>query len=101
MKKNLSLIFILILTTTVSFAQQGYGDRFRKQRATQSLRGGQITGLERLELIKDWVRQSMIQRHARRDGVVTPFEKVRINKAKCNTRRDAIRFKHYGSRRLI
>lgn len=98
MKKILSLSFILVLTATVSFAQQGYGDRFRKQRTTQSLRGGQITGLERLELRKDLVRQNMIQRHARKDGVVTPFEKVRIHRAKCNTRRDAFRFKHNGRR---
>ena len=98
MKKILSLSFILILTATVSFAQQGYSDRFRKQRAGHSLRGGQISGLERIELRKDLVRQSMIQRNARRDGVVTPLEKVRIHRAKCNTRRDAFRFKHNGRR---
>lgn len=100
MKKILSISFILILLSAAASAQRP-GNNIRRHYVKQSFNSGQITRGERFELRKDVARLNTIQRHARRDGIVTPLERRRIHKAKCETRRDAFRFKHNGRRRLI
>lgn len=101
MKKILFLSLILTLVSAAVSAQRGPGFRSNRQRAVAGFYSGQITRPERFELRKDLVRQRAIQHHAHRDGVITPIEKRRIHKAKCNTRRDVIRFRHNGRNRVI
>lgn len=101
MKKVLLLSLILILFAGAASAQRGHGYRTHRQWAVAGFNSGQITRPERFELRKDLVRQRVIQHHARRDGVITPMEKRRIHKAKCNTRGDLIRFRHNGRNRII
>jgi hypothetical protein len=100
MKKILSITFILMLLAAAASAQRP-GDNMRRHYIRHCFANGQITRGERFELRKDAVRYKAAQRHARRDGVVTSLERRRIHKLKCETRRDAFRFKHNGRRRLI
>jgi hypothetical protein len=100
MKKILSIGFILMILAAAASAQRP-GDNMRRQYIRQGFNSGQITRGERFELRKDALRYKGAQRHARRDGIVTPLERRRIYKLKCETRRDAFRFKHNGRRRLI
>ena len=64
-------------------------------------RNNQLTRYEKIELRKDALRYQMLRRRAQRDGVVTPFERRKLRKAKCETRRDLFRFRHNGRRQLI
>lgn len=100
MKKILSISFILILLSAAASAQRP-GDNIRRHSVRQGFSNGQITRGERFELRKDVTRYKAAQRHARKDGIVTPLERRRIHKLKAETRRDAFRFKHNGRRRLI
>ncbi len=101
MKKILILSLIVAFTTITVSAQRGPGDRFRQLRIHQGVRSGDITRMERLHLRKDAVRLNMVQRNARRDGVVTPAERVRIHRLKADSRRDMFRFRHNGRQRVI
>jgi hypothetical protein len=101
MKKILVLSLVLVFATITVSAQRGPGDRIRKYRMYQGVRSGEITRLEGLHLRKDAIRLNMVQRNARRDGVVTPAERVRIHRLKADTRRDLYRFRNNGRGRLI
>lgn len=96
MKKIVMLSVLLVLLAAAASAQRNV----RVQRFNNSLRR-EITPLERFELRKDTHRYIMMQRRARRDGTITPFERYRIHKAKNHLRRDAYRFKHNNRRRVI
>lgn len=94
MKKIFYLGMFLFLTTIAASSQivirvpvrpQG----FNKQR---------ISRPERFQLKRDIVRLNIVQSIARKDGIVTPFERRRINKEKCTIGRDAFRFKHNNRR---
>ena len=100
MKKILSISVILILLPAAASAQRP-GGNIRRHYVKQGFSSGQITRGERFELRKDVMQYKTAQRHARRDGVITPLERRRIHQLKCETRRDAFRFKHNGRRRLI
>jgi hypothetical protein len=101
MKKILILGLIVAFTTISASAQRGPGNRIHKYRMHQGFRSGEITRVERLHLRKDAVRLNMVQRNARRDGIVTPAERVRIHRLKADTRRDMFRFRHNGRQRVI
>ena len=101
MKKVLSISFILILFSVAASAQPGSGYGIRKNYAVQDFNNGQITRPERFQLRKDVVHSKVAQHNARKDGVVTPLERRRIHKLKCETRRDAFRFRHNGRRKVI
>ena len=90
MKKIFVLSSLFMMIAVASFAQRGPGDHDFKK--------GNYSKSERFEIRKDMARVNGVQRNARRDGVVTPYEKRKIHKAKCHTRRDAVRFKHNGRR---
>jgi hypothetical protein len=94
-----SLLFV-IFTSSVS-AQARPEARFRKMRTERGIADGRLTRPEKFEIRKDIRRTQIIERRARRDGIVTPVEKIRIHRSKCDTRRDAFRFKHNGRRRII
>ena len=101
MKKFLVFSLILVFISAAASAQTGPGSRFRKQGIQRGFNQGHLTRPEKMELRKDVYRSQILQRRARRDGIVTPFERRRINRSKCDTRRDAFRFRHNGRRRLI
>jgi hypothetical protein len=101
MKKILTLGFILVFISAAASAQHGPGNRIRKQRVNQGISNNHITRPERHQLRKDVVRYKAAQRIARRDGVVSPLERRRLNRLKTDTRRDAFRFRHNGRNRLI
>lgn len=98
MKKIAPLSLILILISAAAPAQrQLTGVPVR----TQSINTVRITRPERFQLRRDIIHLNIIQRNARRDGIVTPLEKRRVHKAKCKTRRDAFHFRHNGRNRVI
>ena len=101
MKKIVALSLILIVLSFAASAQGGFGKGFRKHRLERGFNSGQINRPERMELRKDALRYEMLERKTRRDGVVTPFERKRLRKAKCEDRRDLFRAKHNRRRRMI
>jgi len=92
MKKILIFTLFLAIMSVNASAQAGRGNGLRK---------GQLTYVEKMELRKDVLRNRIIRNRAGRDGVITPMERRRIHRAKCDTRRDLFRFKHNSHRRLI
>ncbi|MBI5858890.1 MAG: hypothetical protein HZB42_14760 [Sphingobacteriales bacterium] len=101
MKKILALSLVLIVLSAAASAQAGPGSQFRKYRVQRGYNNGQLTRSEKFELRKDVVRYQTMKRRATRDGVVTPFERRKLRKAKCEGRRDLFRFRHNGRRRVI
>jgi hypothetical protein len=101
MKKILVFSLILVLISAAASAQAGPGSRFGKQRIQRGFSQGQFSRPEKMELRKDVFRNQILKRRAHRDGVITPIERRRIHRSKCDTRRDAFRFRHNGRRRLI
>lgn len=97
MKKIVTLSLILVLISVAASAQVGV----RKHRPGRNCTRNQITVGERVALRQDVARYKMLQRRSQRDGIITPVERRRIQRAKIETRRDAFRFKHNGRRRLI
>jgi len=95
MKKITVLSFILVLFSVAASAQVRPGIR-QHNRVNR-----QFTRPEKMELRRDVARYRIIKRQAGRDGIVTPMERRRLHRAKCETRRDAFRFKHNGRRRVI
>ncbi|HWR31952.1 MAG TPA: hypothetical protein VN451_00385 [Chitinophagaceae bacterium] len=101
MKKIVVFSLLLVLISAAASAQAGPGIRHRKQGMQRGFNQGQLTRPERFELRKDVRRSQILVHRSRRDGIVTPVERLRIHHSKCDTRRDAFRFKHNGRRRLI
>ncbi|MGH2553972.1 MAG: hypothetical protein ACRDEB_09655 [Chitinophagaceae bacterium] len=92
MKKLITFSLLLILISAAASAQTGFRNGVRR---------GQLNRIEKMELRKDIVRTQVLKKRAGRDGIITPFERRRIHRSKCDTRRDAFRFRHNGRRRLI
>jgi hypothetical protein len=92
MKKIIFLSLILTIISSVTSAQRITGTGINRQRPNSA----RVTRPERFQLRRDIIRLNIVQRNARRDGVLTPLEKRRVNKTKIKTRRDAFRFRHNG-----
>jgi len=101
MKKILVFSLILVLISAAASAQAGPGSRFRKQGTQRGFNQGQLSRTEKYELRQDIYRNQILKRRVRRDGVVTPIERRRLHRAKCDTRRDLFRFRHNDRRRVI
>ena len=97
MKKLFYLSLLLLLISASASAQRSNKSGMR-QRGINSER---ISRPERFQLRRDMIRLHMVQRNARRDGTITPIERIKVHKAKCKTRRDIIRFRHNGRNRII
>jgi hypothetical protein len=95
MKKLLYLSLILLLISASVYAQRinGVGVRLR------GINSERISRPERFQLRRDIIHLNMVQRNARRDGIITPVERIRIQRSKCNMRRDVIRFRKNGRNR--
>jgi hypothetical protein len=101
MKKIIAFSLILVILSAAASAQAGPGSHFRRPGIQRGFYDGRLTRPERFELRKDVYRTQILQRRARRDGIITPVERIRIHRSKCDTRRDQFRFKHNGRHRLI
>jgi hypothetical protein len=91
MKKIIGLVLVLMILSVAASAQ-----RVRANSA-----GNDFTRAEKSQMRKDAIRYKRLQRKADRDGVVTPVERKKLQRAKREVRRDVIRFKHNNRRRLI
>jgi len=94
MKKILALSLILMIFSVAASAQRGPV----RHRTCNSR---QLTRYEKMDLRHDAVRLGASQRLARRDGMVTPREHMRINHQKRNIRREAFIYRHNGRRPVI
>ena len=101
MKKILVFSLLLVLISAAASAQAGPESRFRKMRTERGFNEDRLTRSERFELRKDGRRTQLLERRSRRNGFVTPIERIRIHRSKCDTRRDAFRFRHNRRRRII
>jgi hypothetical protein len=100
MKKILVLsLLVMLVSTTVSAQTQS--DRLRRHRIYKGFSNGQITRPERFDLRKDQFRYRLQQRRVHRDGVVTPFERKRLNKTKRHNRLELFRYRHNNRSRII
>ncbi|HMK26996.1 MAG TPA: hypothetical protein VK483_13280 [Chitinophagaceae bacterium] len=96
MKKILVFSLLFVSISTAALAQ-----RTRVVSPNVRPNNNQLTWGEKTELRKDAFRYHAMKRKAGRDGRVTPFERRKLRRAKCDTRRDLVRFKHNGRRRII
>ena len=97
MKKILVFSLLLVFISAAASAQVRSRGTFPNAR----LNNNQLTWGEKKELRKDAFRYHMMKRKAGRDGIVTPFERRKLRRAKCDSRRDLVRFKHNGRRKVI
>jgi len=97
MKKYFYISLILVLISAAASAQRINITGIR----SRGINSERITRPESFQLRRDMIRLNMVQRNARRDGIVTSIERRRIQRSKCNTRREVIRFRHNGRNRII
>src|ERR1041384_2158085 len=93
MKKVFAFSMIMLVLVAAASAQ-GPGDKFRRHSERKGVRSGEITRMESMELRKNNARINHLQRKAHRDGVVRPYEKRKLHKARAHNRRETFRFKH-------
>src|SRR5258705_10655393 len=97
-----SLLFVSISTAALAQRPRAVSPNVRfNTRPNVRLNSNQLTWGEKKELRKDGVRYHAMRRRAGRDGRITPIERRKLRRAKCDTRRDRVRFKHNGRRRVI
>lgn len=101
MKKILVFSLVLVLISAAASAQVRVRVTSPNVRPNIRLNNNQITWGEKKELRKDAVRYRMIKRKVGRDGIITPIERRKLRRTKCDARRDLVRFKHNGRRRII
>lgn len=104
-----SAALLVALTAAMAFAHPtssdrlgrraagGYGERFdRGQRIDHGRRWGQLTWWEAARLRQGEAQIRRMQRLARADGIVTPRERLMIQRAKMQQMRREFRFRHNG-----
>lgn len=95
MKKIAACSLIFLLFSVAVSAQRG------PLKSHRNCNHGQITRAERFDLRKDAFRLGMAERRVHRDGVVTPTERFKMNRAKRGLRREAFIYRHNDRRRVI
>ncbi|NOT50998.1 MAG: hypothetical protein HOP10_06950 [Chitinophagaceae bacterium] len=98
MRKIIGLGLVLLILSVAASAQRVI---VGSPRVRVGITTNELTRAERLQIRKDAIRYKRLQRKCRRDGVVTPIERKKIQRAKRETRRDVFRYKHNNRRRLI
>jgi hypothetical protein len=71
MKKIFVFSLLLVLISATASAQAGPGLRIRKQGVYRGFNDGRLTRPEKFELRKDVRRTQVMERRARKDGMVT------------------------------
>lgn len=92
--KRIFALSMLMLTLIVTASAQGSCDKYRRHSVRQGVRSGELTRFESMQLRKNHMRINSMERSAHRDGVVTPYERKKIYKAKAQNRKETYRFKH-------
>lgn len=101
MKKIITLTLIITILGLTASAQRGQNGRFDRGRITMGLNNGGFTRIEKSRLQQNAFRYRLAQRHARRDGFVSPMERRRLRKMRGRERRELFFFRHNGNRRVI
>jgi hypothetical protein len=101
MKKIFFLGLILTFFSVAVSAQITEGQRFHHQREMRSSHRGELNRYELRRLHQDEFRYKMSRRRAHRDGIITPFERRRLNKMRRHERHELYRFRHNNHRRVI
>lgn len=99
--KNLFVLALVLFVLATAASAQGPRERFQRNRLRESVRSGELTRVERLDLRKDQFRYNRMERMSSRDGVVIPKERKKLRKAKAENRRERFRFMHNRKRRVI
>lgn len=100
MKKILLLSLIVTLFAFNADAQRG-GERFKRGQVNKAFHDGKLTRGEKAKLHKNDREYMIAKRKAMRDGKITPREKQKLAKMRKHDRRDTIRYKHNGRKRVI
>lgn len=93
------IITLSIVFTLFSFAVNA--QRLTAKGSFSRGNRGQITSSEKRELRQDAFRYKIGRRRAERDAVVSPIERRKLRKLKCEARRDKFKFRHNRRRRVI
>ena len=101
MKKILIPAIAILLTSALSSAQQAGDNRVQNLRIESGVRSGKLNRAERVRIRKDQFRYKMEQKKSRKDGVVTPGEKRKLNMMKKKNNRQIFRMKHNRRNRVI
>ncbi len=99
--KQIFVLTLLLTAFTVVASAQGPRERLQRHRIRDGFRSGELTRIERFDLRRDQFRYNMMERRAKRDGVVTPLERKKLNKRKRENRREEFRYRHNRQRRVI
>ena len=99
MKKLIVLSVMMVVVAMTVSAQPA--ERIRRHSMRHEFRTGNLTRPEANELRKDQLQYNTMQRKAKRDGIVTPHERRKLQRTKVHNRREAFRFKHNRQRRVI
>ncbi|HEX7903695.1 MAG TPA: hypothetical protein VF487_07445 [Chitinophagaceae bacterium] len=99
MKKLIALSVMMVVLSIAVSAQ--IAERTRKHSIRHEFRTGDLTRPEAVELRRDQLQYNTMQRRAKRDGIVTPYERRKLHRTKVHNRREAFRFKHNRQRRVI
>jgi uncharacterized membrane protein YebE (DUF533 family) len=96
------LVSAATLVAATSIAQADYIDRRQSNQAyriEQGVRSGQLSRHETARLKAEQERIAAMERAAKRDGYVSPYERARINDAQNHASRHIYLDKHDGERR--
>jgi hypothetical protein len=100
MKKLIILTLVAMGFVGVASAQRP-GDRFRRHTVRNGFENRQLTRPERFDIRKNEMRYKMAERKSRRDGIVSPMERRRLNGMKRHNKAKTFRYKHNIRRRVI
>lgn len=93
--KTAIAIAVGTLFTGAAFAQSNYSieqrDRIAQERIDRGIRSGQLTSREVARLQFERAQVERLERHARADGVLTQFERARIDRAQDRLSREIFR----------
>jgi len=94
MKKGLTIVMLMMFISFAASAQ-------RTVRVRPLRDNIQLTRPERMDLKRDAFRYEIMERRAKRDGSVSPYERRKLRRAKQEYRMDRFRYRHNNRRRLI
>ena len=101
MKKILIPAIAILLISATGSAQQAGDNRVQNLRIESGVSSGKLNRVERARIRKDQFRYKMEQKKVKRDGVVTPGEKSKLNMMKRKNNRQLFRMKHNRRNRVI
>jgi hypothetical protein len=98
--KKLFLLGVIVTLLATSASAQRDGDRTQRQRIERGSNNRQLTRPEKFRLQRDRAHIKIERHRALRDGRINHAERRRLHKMRRHERRETIRFRHNGRRRL-